>query len=1404
MSTSWHLGVDVGSVHVKAVTIAPQGEHHFWVRPAEGKPLDVIIELLQAEIRKSVGNSHVCLAATGIGRDLFAGVARVHMVNEVMATARAAAHLFPDVRTVVDIGGQFSKWILLTGSGPNPYEVRDFATNGLCAAGTGAFLERQAGRLQISVETLGKMASTAPKGCAIAGRCTVFAKSDMIHLQQKGTPTEEIAYGLCLALVRTFMTTVMHGRKITLPVLLVGGGATNPGLIRAFRDLLGSEDAVIVPEEPMCLGALGAAQIVRAEQAEAISFETLIESLTNRPTVSLSGHTATLEPLRVPGQAVTPCLKEDPEPVPGPIQAFLGIDVGSVSTNLVLLSTETELIQGIYLATRGEPLVAINKGLGRIQGRYGNRLEILGVGVTGSGRYLAAQVLCADVVRNEITAQLTSAAYYFPNVDTVFEIGGQDSKYIEANRGRLLDFEMNKICSAGTGSFLEEQAQRLGIDIREEFTKLALSGTSPCDLGTRCTVFIDSELVRALQQGVSVNNLCAGLAYSVARNYLDKVVAGRPVGKTIVFQGGTASNGAVVAAFRKILKRQIHIHPYNRLSGAIGAGMLAARQMEYSPYKTNFAGFEACKVAKVSSFECNGCENRCEVNRVTVLGRTAHFGDICERYTEKDLYRSEAIDRTRTQRPFPELFALREDLLEKTNATASSAKDSRMRIGIPRASLALEFLPFWMSLVSELGFAPVVSARADPAKIAEMGRGVPAEVCLPLKSAAACVASLIHKQQVPYVFVPSLLECLPRKDGGQTHTCLYAQQFPDMLRAEYKDKLIHAQFAFGEKPWDDLEGIRALVKGFNKPLHKVLFAMDKARKVYEQFVQARENLGREALQASFDRAVVVLGKPYNTHDPGLNLFLARHLERLGLLAIPWDCLPLSQIALSERWDTLPWHYSREQLRALEFIRSDHRLFPVLLSNYGCGPDAFTIKHLEEMLCDRPRLFLEFDEHRGEAGLITRLEAFADEINSYIDFGTTWSATPKATRGSMPRPCGKRLFIPCFSEHAHIYAAVLRSAGLDAQVLPMPDAETLRLGEKLSSGRECHPFSIILGELTRISRSRELQKGDVFVSPSTTTPCLIRQYGDAYRILAERAKLPEIEIWDAAGREIGNVIGMSGLLRLYEGLSAVDFLYVLVTRLRSYERQSGTVDDIFTDTIAKVSRAVANKRSVETELINGVRALLATQRDGNPGDKPVIGVTGDLYTRINPVGNRGLFRRLESMGCEVWPSPYFVASVDITAWRDSRRDARRLHIKDAFWETLSWGITTGVLKRLFRNIAPEALALATEQKPSKLVELAEPFVSEYTNWLILLGVGKIADFINCGVKGVINAVALHCMVGVAIDAALPLLRKTYTDIPIITLTYGGTEGPAQHVRLETFVHTVLERSKYIGGTTGSTS
>lgn len=928
-----------------------------------------------------------------------------------------------------------------------------------------------------------------------------------------------------------------------------------------------------------------------------------------------------------------------------------------------------------------------------------------------------------------------------------------------------------------------------------EFAKHALVADSPCELGTRCTVFMDSQLVQALQKGASVENLCAGLAYSVARNYLDKVVASRPIGKTVVFQGGTASNAAVIAAFSRILKRDINIHPYNRLSGAIGVAILTMNQMKRTSQKTNFAGFDACKNATVSSFECKGCQNRCQVNQITLSGRTVHFGDICERYTEKDRFTRVHLETTEKSRPFPELFKLRNELLENIIENASDTDDKKPKVGIPRASIALEFLPFWVVLVSELGFTPVVSDRPNPAKLVDTASTVPADVCLPIKAAAACVDSLINDQNLPRVFVPSLLECIPQKDHGEAHTCFYAQHFPDMLRAQYDGKLIHAQFALGQNPWTDTEGIRALAKAFKKPLTKVFLAMEKAQKVYEQFVTDRQNLGQSALQSSFDRAVVVLGKPYNTHDSGLNLFLANHLEKLNLPAIPWDCLPLSNVSLSQRWNTLPWHYSRQQLRALEFIRSDPRIFVILISNYGCGPDAFTVKHLEEMLSGKPRLFLEFDEHRAEAGLITRLEAFADEIQSNITMPPSKSTPPKPTKGTTPMPQGKRIFLPNFSEHAHVFAAALRSAGLDAHVLPLPDAETVRLGAELSSGRECHPFSIVLGELAQMARSGKFRKGDVFVSPSGTTPCLNRQYGDAFRIHAQRAKLPEIEIWDASTDQAVKLIGKSGFIKFFQALTAVDFLYVLATRLRPYEKQKGSIDNVFENAVADVSNAVANKQSPISEFQKSVNQLITNPRNGNPGDRPVIGVTGDLYTRMNPLGNMNLFNRLENMGCEVWPSPYFAANVSIRACQDARRQANRLHLTDAIKKKLRSEIASNATKHLFQNIQHEILQLAKEQEPSKLIALARPFVSEYTNSPTILGVGKIADFIERKAQGVINAVAVHCMIGVAIDSTLPLLKQTYPDTPVITLTYGSNQSPVQQIKLETFVQTVIEKTSH---------
>ena len=1382
------LGIDLGAVNLKVALHTASGLPLRKIcLPTRGRPLLALSHAFDEVMRGHSPGTALRLAITGSGRGFLQDFVPAADVNEIMATARAASDLPRRPQTIIDLGGQISKWILAGSESDPPGTVLDLATNGLCAAGAGAFLEQQACRLNVTVDSLGRMAASASRGASIAGRCSVFAKSDMIHLQQRGTPREEIALGLCLALVRTFVSTVMQGRRPELPVLLVGGGAINPGLVRAFREVLRlPEDQLMVPPDPLYFGANGAARMAPA--APRIDIESLREALrerSNSPSRSTDDTGAFLSPLGPLSSEDGGRPPEDPAPVGGSVKAWLGIDIGSVSTNLVLLDPDFSLLQGIYLPTSGRPIEVLREGMRQIWERFGERLSILGVGSTGSGRHLAAKMLGADAVRNEITAQMVSSAWFVPEVDTIFEIGGQDSKYISVKSGRLADFEMNKICAGGTGSFLEEQAQRLGVNIYGEFARLALAASHPCDLGSRCTVYMDSELVRAQEQGVPVEDLCAGLAYSVARNYLEKVVARRPVGEHIIIQGGTASNAAVVAAFRQILNRPVRVHPYNRISGAIGAALLAARVRRPA---SRFYGFRPADRVAQHSFECRRCDNRCQVSRVHVGKRVIHFGDVCERFSERD------HEDAGGSRPFPELFAAREQILERHLSSPGGDAAGKMRMGLLRASLNLEFLPLWTIFLRELGYVPVLSRRITSAQLQENWRGVPSEVCLPLKSAAAHAREILASGEVDRVFLPTLLECPPRAKDEPSHTCFYVQALADMLRVELKDQLVSAQFVLKDGIMGLVEPVRALAEALKRPADEVLAALMKARAGQSLYAADRGKLGKEALSASFDRAVVVLGRPYNTHDPLLNLFLARQVERLGMNAIPWDLLPLESVQLDQHFQAVPWHFSREQLRAIEFTRRDNRLFPILISSYGCGPDGFIMKHAEELLADRPRLLLEFDEHRGEAGLVTRLEAFADEIEEHLRTRKHGASRVRLSPGPNRLPEGRRFFIPSFLEQARIYAAALQSAGFGAKVLPPPDEETIRLGEQNSSGRECHPYAVIAGELIRFVRDGSPGDGDVFLIPNCSAPCLVRQYGDGYRILLRGLGSPKIVIWEASSEQMGELVGIPGLMKLYEGILATDILLTLGTRLRPYEQQPGHIDCMLVAALEKIARAVREREGIDDVLARLAVSLWEVPRTAKPGTLPVVGVTGDLYTRMNPAGNAGLFRRLEQMGCEVWPSPFFATLTDLLAALNFHTEAGRVQIKDAALDGLTWALVSGVRYRLVRRLPEEVVRAAVEPPVDELIRLAQPFVGPRTSYLILQVVAKAIDFLRRGAAGVISAAGINCMVGTAASSFLPAVRAAFRQAPAIALFYGGTEGPAQRIRLETFVHQVRQRWK----------
>ncbi|MBI5534069.1 MAG: hypothetical protein HY898_15210 [Deltaproteobacteria bacterium] len=1370
------LGVDVGSVAVKVVLMDTAGRilcrNH--AQPTGGL-LAALREALQ-DVHRLIPQGHVRVGVTGQGRatlDLDACASE----NEVLCLLRGASALEHPPKSVIEIGGHIARWVSMDRGPTGALRLVDFALNDQCAAGVGAFLVQQAGRLRMGIEEFASAAAGAASGASIAGRCAVFAKSDMIHLQQKGTAVADIAYGLCLALVRNFQATVLKGRQIPLPVALAGGGALNGGLLRAFREVLGlgPDDLQIMPHA-LYIGAIGAAQLA-ASQATPMSLAELIEHVAYDPRDSGDMHAAGTEDEPIASASPHPT-EAGPE---GPFEAWVGVDLGSVSTDFALLSPDGKVIDGIYLPTRGRPIDVLREGLSILKERFADRLRVLGVGTTGSGRHLAARLLGADLVKNEITAQLAGTLHFFPGVDTIFEIGGQDSKYIRVDHGKLAEFVMNKVCAAGTGSFLEEQCEHLGIDVKRNFAPMAARARQVPDLGARCTVFMETELINARRLGASLSDLTAGLADSVARNYLQKVVGSHPVGRNVVFQGGVAANGAVVAAFERQLGRPVSVHPYHGTSGAIGVALLTRAVMRGRP--TAFKGLDAIGSHDARTFGCRHCENRCEVTQISIGGARVHFGDTCERYTVRD------SDTSQRETTVPNLFAEREALWQSAlESVLPGSGRGRGVIGIPRASIFFEYLPFWTSFFGGLGFDVVLSPPTS-VKTMELGtRHLPAETCLPIKAAFGHVASLRHLG-ADVVFLPSLTT-VEDPGGKPAYNCPYTQAVPFMVKAAMADRLLipEIDFANGFSAFE--EGMRATaeVLGIGRDeLQEAFLSAQAAQLGFQSTLVAR---GQQLLAQPFDQALVVLGRPYNLSDPFQNLNLGRHLARLGVLAFPQSFLPTTGVDLASTGHDLPWRFPRDAMRTAIWASEDPRLHPVLVTSFGCGPDAFLQKHVAMAARGEHVLVLEFDEHRGEAGMVTRIEAFLDRIaQSKRTNGNGRGTVPlvRTTAQDLLPLSGKPFAIPYFADHAYALQGVLRSLGGEAHILPIPDDTVRTAGEEAGSGKECHAYCMLLGDLVKFAeRTKTAAVTPTYLHPGTTIPCLAMQFADGFRLDLAQRGLEHVQVFAPNSQEMLELFGIPGASLFWRGLVATELLVRWMCENRPYELTPGSVDAVHRDNLRDMSDAMAVD-DMAGFLRRAVDRMAAVKVDRSEL-RPLIGIAGDIYTRINDAANLGLWRMLESMGCEVWPAPFLVDNIEFGLPHEFSLSLQARRFQEALVTGLlmmrkEWGSWP-----VRRRLSP-LLTRPDEPGHNQIMEYSAPYVGPGSQHLLLLNVAKMVHFARHGADGVINAMCLNCMFGTASAAMTDRIRADHDGIPLVSLVYAGTENAALRTKIETFVHQV---------------
>lgn len=1390
------LGLDIGSVSLNTVVMDEDlnivEDYYDYVH---GRPFNVLNTRIRSVLLNYPAESLKSLAVTGSGGNLATELIGGTFVNEIIAQATSSGRLFPGARTVIEIGGEDSKLIQLEKDPSNGHSrLVDFEMNSICAAGTGSFLDQQARRIGVPIEKeFGEMALKSVDPPRIAGRCSVFAKSDMIHHQQIATPLHDIVAGLCYALARNFRSNMARGKEIKKPVIFSGGVAANAGMVKAFRDILDLKDGeLVIPDHHASMGAIGAVMYAISGNAEKNSFKGL--GLLEKYLTENSAAYASLPKLKeseAEYDKTVHILKEGS----GRIPVYLGLDIGSLSTNVVLIDEQHRVVSRRYLPTAGKPLEAIQRGLSELFDEAGDFVDVIGAGTTGSGRYLTGDFIGADTIQNEITAQATAAIDYDPTVDTIFEIGGQDSKYISIENGVVVDFEMNKVCAAGTGSFLEEQAEKLNIKIVREFGCMALSSESPVKLGDRCTVFMESDLNSFMQKGARNENLVGGLAYSIVYNYLQKVVGDRKVGDRIFFQGGVTNNKAVVAAFEQVLGKKIIIPPHFDVTGAIGAAILAQRAMAHGQ-KTTFKGFGVRNVTySVSRFVCQGCTNHCEIRRVNITGekKSLFYGGRCEKY--------ETDGRKKAANNIPNLFTVRTEML--TEGFTEKVKGRNTTVGIPRALMVFyQQFPFWRTFFEELGFTVVISRESDKSLVTQSIEAMTAETCLPVELMHGHVIDLLDKN-ADYIFLPFIVNAKAR-EGNKTMNCNcpWVQTYPFMVRAALKGKVDESKLLMPTLHFRFFE--RALVKElsefffgkFGIEKEHVRAAIYKADAVQITFEKRLVSYGKEIMNSipANCRPVVLLGRPYNGSDPHLNLGLIDKLIAQNVMPIPIDMLDLTPYNIFDSYRNMYWPNGQKMIAAAQLVAKTPGLYAVYLSNFRCGPDSFIWHYITEELKGKPFLHLEVDEHSADAGMVTRIEAFLDSLRG-AEKNEKKDVTVYRPRPSPSSPPTDRiLYFPYMYDGAFMVAAAARSVGVASEVLPGMDSEALAIGRKYTSSKECFPMICTTGSfLKKLMEPGADPSKMSFFMPDHNGPCRFGQYNQFHRILFDRLGFSEAELItpsnDTSYEDIAGKHGQKFRINAWRGFVAADFTRKIYRETRPYEITRGESDRLYADSLKRLENCIGNGASGLHKVLVGIANDFTAVRVDKSQRKPVVAINGEIFMRDNAFCNGNISNRLEDLGVEVIIGPFsewiYYSTYRFT--RDSRWKGNMRGVVKSRIQAVGQNIIAGSLLRGIKELTDHAKDVSLHD----MLKLCNTYINEFYDGDPPIAMGTSVALANRGVSGIAAILPFTCMPGTVVASVSDAFRKDHGNIPFLNIAYDGQDSVSLETRLQAFVFQVKE-------------
>ncbi len=1269
------VGLDVGSTTLKVVSVDSAGHvlDTFYTR--HNADVSGTLERVFSELARNRQGERVQLAVTGSAGMGIAERCGLQFVQEVIAACRVAETHYPEAASLVDIGGEDAKMIFFEEGRPP-----DIRMNGSCAGGTGAFIDQMAVLLGVEVERLGELAEQATKKHPIASRCGVFSKTDIQNLLARGAKREDIAASIFHAVSVQVLTTLSRGYTLRPKVILCGGPFAHIiPLRKAFQEAseLLPED-FIIPECVQAIPAWGTALHVKPE-GKSYTFDELLQLFKDQNRVSVGVRPRGLTPLFRDEEEYNRWIDSKSQyrlpaaPLSSAAEGacFLGIDSGSTTTKVIVLNAQKQIVFRAYRKNSGDPLGAVAASLHELvtlAEKEGVTLQIGGSCVTGYGEDLVRKAFGLNLGVVETIAHYVGAAYFDPEVSFILDIGGQDMKAAFIDQGTIARLEINEACSSGCGSFIETFARSLGQEV-SDFATEACKSLAPCDLGTRCTVFMNSRVKQSLREGASHGDISAGLGYAVVRNCLNKVLKIKDfnvLGNHVMVQGGTLRNPSVSRAFELETGRKVIITDAPELMGAFGAALHAAQEATLK----HFPQRELHDVAHVAEHTtklggCKGCYNRCEVTTFQFENGEIYFaGNKCEKVFSNQGEAHKQGENT-SEWKYKRLFDYGKAPEQKApdqSSKAQSGKDQKpasLVIGIPRILGMYEHFPFWYTLFTACGMEVKVSAEST-IRVSEKGAHtvMSDNVCFPAKIAHGHVLDLV-KRGVDRVFVPFVVYEAKEVTGvSNSFNCPVVSGYSEVLRSALSGHLPEGveidapSISFKDEGllkkqcWEYLKQVARGRFDLSKTRFDKAFAA--ATTEQEQFFTeliAKNRAVSDKAQAEGRTLVMLAGRPYHA-DPLIQHKISQIITEFGVDVVTEDLARRDALDPKASVSVHQWGFTNRIVAAAHWTAAaPQNVHYVQITSFGCGPDAYVVDEATEILrhAGKTATVLKVDDVSNVGSLRLRIRSLIESLKLREEGAATQEEATKPVKHAVfeEKDRHRTILMPWFGDPYSPYLPTLfELAGYKAVNLPPSSESTAVYGLRYSNNEICYPATLVVGDFMQaIARGQYKREEVAFGITQTGGQCRATNYISLVKKALQQVGLddvPVIAVSTGAGEfneQPGFKIPWKKLaLPLVRALVYADIMSTLFQASRVRERKEGIAQALF-DKYTKLG-VMALKRGETKRMYEFLdRAAAEFNQAITPKDMPRVGVVGEIFVKYNRYANRGVVDWLASQGIE---------------------------------------------------------------------------------------------------------------------------------------------------------------------------